>query len=82
MLGTSSVEFYFDSEIERTARANLKAVRQAKQSARLATLDQPSQEEEEDTSSSYILEEEHIEMAENPPLPPPPRRTLGDSTTS
>ncbi|MCI37143.1 hypothetical protein A2U01_0058367, partial [Trifolium medium] len=76
---TSSGEFHFDLEIERTARANLKAVRQAKQAARLATLDQPSQEEKEDTSSPYILEEEHIEMAEaNPPPPPPPRRTLGD----
>ncbi|MCI82674.1 hypothetical protein A2U01_0103948, partial [Trifolium medium] len=51
MLGTSSGEFYFDPEIERTARANLKAVRQTKKAARLATLDQPSQEEEDDTSS-------------------------------
>ncbi|MCI79382.1 hypothetical protein A2U01_0100653, partial [Trifolium medium] len=64
-------------EIERTARANLKAVRQAKQAVRLATLDQPSQEEEDDTSSPYIMEGEHIEMAESNP-PPPPMRTLGD----
>ncbi|MCI84706.1 hypothetical protein A2U01_0105984, partial [Trifolium medium] len=62
---------------ERTARANLKAVRQAKQTARLATLDQPSQEEEEDIYSPYILEEEHIEMTEAN-SPPPPMRTLGD----
>ncbi|MCI78560.1 hypothetical protein A2U01_0099830, partial [Trifolium medium] len=50
-----------------------------KQAARLATLEQPSQEEEEDTFSPYTLEEEHIEMVEaNSPPPPPPRRTLGD----
>ncbi|MCI66202.1 hypothetical protein A2U01_0087460, partial [Trifolium medium] len=68
MRGTSSGELQFDPEIEKTARANRKAVRQAKQEARLATFEQPSQEEEE----------EHIEMAEaNPPPPPPPRRTLG-----
>ncbi|MCI61641.1 hypothetical protein A2U01_0082898, partial [Trifolium medium] len=60
-----------------TARANRKAVRQAKQAARLATLKQLPQEEEEDTSSPYISEEEHIEMEEANP-PPPPRRTLGD----
>ncbi|MCI56153.1 hypothetical protein A2U01_0077404, partial [Trifolium medium] len=37
MLGASSGELLFDPEIERTARANRKAVRQAKQAARLAT---------------------------------------------
>ncbi|MCI41220.1 hypothetical protein A2U01_0062453, partial [Trifolium medium] len=57
----SSGELLFDPEIERTARANRKAVRQAKQAARLATLEQPTQEEEDDTSSPYIFEEEHIE---------------------
>ncbi|MCI84140.1 hypothetical protein A2U01_0105416, partial [Trifolium medium] len=36
MLGTSSGELHFDPDIERTARANCKAVRQAKQAARLA----------------------------------------------
>ncbi|MCI32048.1 hypothetical protein A2U01_0053260, partial [Trifolium medium] len=58
--------------------ANRKAVRQARQAARLATLGQPSQEE--DTPSLYISEEEDlIEMAENVQNPPPPpRRTLGD----
>ncbi|MCI78893.1 hypothetical protein A2U01_0100164, partial [Trifolium medium] len=59
------------------AWANRKAMRQAKQAARLATLEQLPQEEEEDTSSPIILEEEHIEMAEANP-PPPPRRTLGE----
>ncbi|MCI29260.1 hypothetical protein A2U01_0050469, partial [Trifolium medium] len=79
MRGTLSGELQFDPKIEKTARANRKVVRQAKQAARLATLEQPSQEGEEDTSSSYISEEEQIEMAEvNPPPPPPPRRTLGD----
>ncbi|MCI74932.1 hypothetical protein A2U01_0096198, partial [Trifolium medium] len=68
MRGTSSGELQFNLEIERTAMANRKAVRQANQTARLATLEQPSQEEEEGTSSPYISEEEHIEMAEaNPP---------------
>ncbi|MCI54138.1 hypothetical protein A2U01_0075386, partial [Trifolium medium] len=76
MLGTSFGELHFDPEIERIARANRKAVRQAKQADRLATLEQLPQEEEEDTPSPYIFEEEHIEMAEaNPPPPPPPRRT-------
>ncbi|MCI50815.1 hypothetical protein A2U01_0072059, partial [Trifolium medium] len=78
--GISSEELQFDLEIEKTARANRKAVKQAKQAARLATLEQSSQEEE-DTSSPYISEEELIEMAEanpSPPPPPPPRRTLGD----
>ncbi|MCI14706.1 putative athila retroelement ORF1 protein, partial [Trifolium medium] len=74
---TSSEQLEFDPEIERTARANRKAVRLAKEAARLARLEQETLEEEE--ASSYDSEEEHIEMAEaNPPLPPPPRRTLGD----
>ncbi|MCI62677.1 hypothetical protein A2U01_0083934, partial [Trifolium medium] len=58
MRGTSSGELQFDPEIEKTARANHKEVRRAKQAARLATWEQPSQEEEEDTSSPYISEEE------------------------
>ncbi|MCI80092.1 hypothetical protein A2U01_0101363, partial [Trifolium medium] len=74
--GTSFGELQFDPEIEKTARANCKAVRQEKQAARLSNLDQPSQEEEEDTSSPYISKEEFEEMADNvqnPPPPPPPR---------
>ncbi|MCI45637.1 hypothetical protein A2U01_0066876, partial [Trifolium medium] len=65
---TSSGELQFEPEIEKTARGKRKAVKRVKQAARLATLEQPSQEEEEETSSPYISEEEHIEMAEaNPP---------------
>ncbi|MCI87237.1 hypothetical protein A2U01_0108519, partial [Trifolium medium] len=71
---TSSGELQFDPEIEKTAKANRKVVRQAKQADKLATLEQPSQEEEEDTSSPYISEEEHIEMADNVQNPPPPPR--------
>ncbi|MCI76598.1 hypothetical protein A2U01_0097868, partial [Trifolium medium] len=66
----------YDPEIERTARANRKAVRLAKEPARLAELEQIISEEEETSK-----EEVQIEMAENvqnPPPPPPPRRTLGD----
>ncbi|MCI72030.1 hypothetical protein A2U01_0093293, partial [Trifolium medium] len=66
----------FDPEIEKTARANRKVVRLAKEAARLARLEQVTSEEE-GTSE----EEEQVEMAENvqnPPPPPPPRSTLGD----
>ncbi|MCI57888.1 hypothetical protein A2U01_0079139, partial [Trifolium medium] len=62
-----------------TARANKKAVRLAKEAARLARLEQESIEEEDSSSDTFI--EDLIEMAEqhqNPPPPPPPRRTLGD----
>ncbi|MCI92900.1 hypothetical protein A2U01_0114197, partial [Trifolium medium] len=63
----------FDPEIERTARANRKAVRLAKEAARLAALEQLISEEEETS------EEEFKEMADNVQNPPPPpRRTLGD----
>ncbi|MCI42193.1 hypothetical protein A2U01_0063429, partial [Trifolium medium] len=75
--GTSSGPLRFDPEIERTARANRKAVRLAKEATRLEMLEQETLEEEE--ASYYDSEEEHIKMAEaNPPPPPLPRRTLGD----
>ncbi|MCI97314.1 hypothetical protein A2U01_0118615, partial [Trifolium medium] len=63
----------FDPEIERTARANRKAVRLAKQAARLANIEL----QEAETSSNHS-EDEQLEMEENvqnPPPPPPPRRT-------
>ncbi|MCH92537.1 putative athila retroelement ORF1 protein, partial [Trifolium medium] len=72
MLGTSSRSLQYDPEIERTARANRKAEKLAKEAARLARLEQ-----EEAEASFYNSEEEHIEMAEANP-PPPPRRTIGD----
>ncbi|MCI91821.1 hypothetical protein A2U01_0113116, partial [Trifolium medium] len=53
MLGTSSGSLAFDPEIERTARANRKAVKLAKEAARLARLEQ-----EEEEASSYDSEEE------------------------
>ncbi|MCI76425.1 hypothetical protein A2U01_0097695, partial [Trifolium medium] len=74
MQGTSSGPLLFDPEIERTAKANRKAVRLAKEAARLARFEQETSEEE-DVSSPYHSEEEPIEMAAPPP--PPPRRTLG-----
>ncbi|MCI57994.1 hypothetical protein A2U01_0079247, partial [Trifolium medium] len=73
MRGKSSESLQFDPEIEKTAKVNCKEAKEARQSARLAILEQPSQEEE--SSSSYISEEEPIEMAAPPP--PPPRRNLG-----
>ncbi|MCI65344.1 hypothetical protein A2U01_0086602, partial [Trifolium medium] len=73
MLGTSSGSLPFDLEIERTARANRKAVRLAKEASRLAELEQLASEEE------LTSEGEFEEMAENVQNPPPqPRRTLGD----
>ncbi|MCI37829.1 hypothetical protein A2U01_0059056, partial [Trifolium medium] len=64
---TSFGSLQYDSEIERTARANRKAVRLAKEAARQAECEQIASEEEV-----------HIEMAEAHPQPPiPPRRTLG-----
>ncbi|GAU44556.1 hypothetical protein TSUD_400200 [Trifolium subterraneum] len=72
---TSSSGFLFDPEIEKTARANRKAVRQAKEAARLlASVGQDYQEIQSNT------DQESIEMAgeENYIPVPPPRRTLGD----
>ncbi|MCI32511.1 hypothetical protein A2U01_0053725, partial [Trifolium medium] len=57
---TSSGPLVFDPEIERTTRANRKAVRLAKEAARLARL-------EEETSE----EEDLIVMAEQVQNPPP-----------
>ncbi|GAU41074.1 hypothetical protein TSUD_284440 [Trifolium subterraneum] len=72
---TSSSEFLFDPEIEKTARGNRKAIRQAKEAARLlASVGQDYQEIQSNT------DQEPIEMAgeENYIPIPPPRRTLGD----
>ncbi|MCI94945.1 hypothetical protein A2U01_0116243, partial [Trifolium medium] len=60
MLGTSSGALQFDPEIEKTARAIRKAVRIAKEAARLAELEQ------------LTSEDEFEEMAENVQHPPPP----------
>ncbi|GAU44809.1 hypothetical protein TSUD_292020 [Trifolium subterraneum] len=78
MLGTPSV-LVFDPEIERTARANRKVVRQAKEAERLSSLIESSIEGTD--TSEQDIEEEHIVMADeqaNLPVPPPLRRTLGD----
>ncbi|MCI70693.1 hypothetical protein A2U01_0091956 [Trifolium medium] len=42
MRGKSSGNLQFDLEIEKTAKANRKAAREARQTARLAILEQPS----------------------------------------
>ncbi|GAU38529.1 hypothetical protein TSUD_148110 [Trifolium subterraneum] len=75
LVGTSSSGFLFDPEIEKTARVNRKAVRQAKEAARLlASVGQNHQEIQSNT------DQEPIDMAgeENYIPVPPPRRTLGD----
>ncbi|MCI30466.1 hypothetical protein A2U01_0051675, partial [Trifolium medium] len=64
---TSSGALPFDPEIKKTARAIRKAVRLAKEAAKLAELEQPTSEEEL---------HEMADNVEHPP--PPPRRTLGD----
>ncbi|PNX69921.1 hypothetical protein L195_g056985, partial [Trifolium pratense] len=65
-------ELFFDAEIEKTAKANRKAVRLA----RLAEqeLVEASTGISSDTGSQF---EEEGKMADDPP-PPPPRRTMGD----
>ncbi|GAU47100.1 hypothetical protein TSUD_403320 [Trifolium subterraneum] len=75
MQGTSSSGLLFDPEIEKTARANRKAVRQAREAEKLlASLGEHFEEVQTNT------DEEQFDMSEeqaNPPVPPP-RRTLGD----
>ncbi|MCI65911.1 hypothetical protein A2U01_0087169, partial [Trifolium medium] len=62
-------ELIFDPEIEKTAKANRKAVRLAEQE-----LVEASTRISSDTSSQF--EEESTMAGANPP--PPPRRTMGD----
>ncbi|XP_045831120.1 uncharacterized protein LOC123922450 [Trifolium pratense] len=71
-------ELVFDPEIEKTAKANRKAVRLAREAARLAGVAQESSEEA--VSSPNTSDNEANIMAENPPPPPPvvPERMLGD----
>ncbi|GAU45603.1 hypothetical protein TSUD_285720 [Trifolium subterraneum] len=66
-------ELLFDHEIEKTAKANRKAVRLARQAARLASGTRETSEEE--GSSSHTLDDETESMAGVVQLP---RRTLGD----
>ncbi|MCI69621.1 hypothetical protein A2U01_0090884, partial [Trifolium medium] len=47
MLGTSSGSLQFDPEIEKTARAIRKAVKQAREAERLVTHERLTSEEEE-----------------------------------
>ncbi|PNX60028.1 putative athila retroelement ORF1 protein, partial [Trifolium pratense] len=68
-------ELYFDPEIEKTARANRKAARLAREAARSANIANNISEEE--VSSLEHSDNEaniHIMAAD----PPPPLRTLGD----
>ncbi|XP_045802421.1 uncharacterized protein LOC123896006 [Trifolium pratense] len=71
-------ELVFDPEIEKTAKANRKAVRLAREVARLAGVAQESSEQV--VSSPDTSDNEANIMAGNPPPPPPvvPERTLGD----
>ncbi|PNX66406.1 hypothetical protein L195_g063037, partial [Trifolium pratense] len=68
-------ELIFDPEIEKTAKANRKAVRLAREVARLAGVAQ--ERSEEVVSNPNTSENEANIMAENPPPPPPvvPERT-------
>ncbi|PNY08906.1 hypothetical protein L195_g005444 [Trifolium pratense] len=79
MRGKAPEELLFDPEIEKTAKANRKATKLAKEAASQAHFEQELSEEEV-SSSSFFPEEELIEMEEEHvvPPPPPPRRTLGD----
>ncbi|MCI39493.1 hypothetical protein A2U01_0060725, partial [Trifolium medium] len=79
MRGKAPEELLFDPEIEKTAKANRKATKLAKEAASQAHFEQELSEEEV-LSSSFVVEEELIEMEEEHivPPPPPPRRTLGD----
>ncbi|MCI39489.1 hypothetical protein A2U01_0060721, partial [Trifolium medium] len=70
MQGTSFGPLVFDPKIERTTRANRKAVRLAKEAASLVRLEEETSEEE-----NLI---EMVDQEQNPLPPPPPRRTLGD----
>ncbi|MCI58318.1 hypothetical protein A2U01_0079572, partial [Trifolium medium] len=60
-------------EIEKTAKANRKAARLAREAARLVGATHEISEEE--VSSPYTSDDETSNMAE---ANPPPRRTLGD----
>ncbi|MCI43746.1 hypothetical protein A2U01_0064984, partial [Trifolium medium] len=75
MRGKAQGELLYDSEIEKTARANRKAVREA---ARLAKFSH--EESEEEVSSLHTSDDETSIMgdANQQPPPPPPERTLGD----
>ncbi|GAU40179.1 hypothetical protein TSUD_374870 [Trifolium subterraneum] len=75
MQGKSSSGLLFDPEIEKTARANRKAVRQTREAERLASLVKDFEEIEPKTEEQqFVMAEEQA----NPPVPPPVRRTLGD----
>jgi hypothetical protein len=79
MRGKASEALLFDPEIEKTAKANRKATKLAKEVASQAYLERETSEEEI-SSSSHFSEEEPIEMEGHQEANPPvqPRRTLGD----
>ncbi|MCI39783.1 hypothetical protein A2U01_0061015, partial [Trifolium medium] len=65
-------KLHFDPEIEKTAKANRKAARLTRESARLAGVTQETSEE--GVSSPHTSDDKTNSMAEvNPPPPPPPR---------
>ncbi|MCI66238.1 hypothetical protein A2U01_0087496, partial [Trifolium medium] len=69
-------ELVFDPEIEKTAKANRKAARFAREAARLAGATREISEEK--VSSPHTWDDETNSMAEANPPPPLLRRTLGD----
>ncbi|PNX64942.1 hypothetical protein L195_g062356, partial [Trifolium pratense] len=75
MRRTGPIELQFDPEIEKTARANRKAAREAQASREKAT---SSGEPNCQLQNSAHMDQEQDPPVNVPPLPQPQRRTLGD----
>jgi hypothetical protein len=82
MRGQGSQDLQFDPEIEKTAKANRKAAREARVAAHLAGLAQGTSEIAHSSSSSFdeesVEEEIEIPIEEEVVMAIRPRRTLGD----
>ncbi|MCH83187.1 nucleobase-ascorbate transporter 11-like, partial [Trifolium medium] len=76
MRKTGPSELQFDPEIEKTARANRKAAKEALLASRLEATSSGTQICQEQNFSN-MEEEQEVLVHEQPP-PSPPRRTLGD----
>ncbi|PNX62522.1 hypothetical protein L195_g061186, partial [Trifolium pratense] len=75
MRRTGPRELQFDPEIEKTARANRKAAREAQASKGKAPSTAAPDGEEESSAAMDVEQDPPLIV---PPLPPPQRRTLGD----
>ncbi|PNX61337.1 putative athila retroelement ORF1 protein, partial [Trifolium pratense] len=74
MRRTGTADLQYDPEIEKTARANRKAVREAQ---RAATREGNNNITEELEAADFEMDDP-VEANPPPPPPPPQRRTLGD----